>query len=119
MDNLRLVDLMGSGIAGVLWSTDASLSGRAQMHFLDLTGGGKPYLLTSVDNHMGATTEVGYSSSTAFFNADAKRAATRWKTTLPFPVHVVSRVVVTDEIAETQLATTYTYHHGHWDGGRA
>ena len=60
MDNVRLVDLMGSGIAGVLWSTDANLTGRAQMHFLDLTGGGKPYLLTSMDNHMGATTRVEY-----------------------------------------------------------
>lgn len=117
MDSVRLVDLMGSGVAGVLWSTDASLTGRAQMYFLDLTGGGKPYLLVSMDNHMGSRTRVDYSTSTISFNADAQRARTRWQTTLPFPVQVVSRVIVRDDISRTQLATSYTYHHGHWDGG--
>jgi hypothetical protein len=37
-DDIRLVDLMGSGVAGALWNTDANLTGRAQMHFLDFTG---------------------------------------------------------------------------------
>jgi RHS repeat-associated protein len=117
MDSVRLVDLMGSGVGGVLWSTDANLTGRAQLFFLDLTGGGKPYVLSSMDNHMGSRTQVAYSSSAAFFNEDARRVATRWRTTLPFPVQVVSSVLVEDVISQTRLSTTYSYHHGLWDGG--
>lgn len=116
-DSIRLTDLMGSGVGGVLWSTNASITGRAQMFFLDLTGGGKPYLLTSMNNHMGSRTEVTYTSSSTFFNEDARKAGTRWRTTLPFPVHVVSGVLVEDAISQTRLRTAFTYHHGHWDGG--
>jgi hypothetical protein len=34
MDSVRLVDLLGNGISGILWSADASLPGRARMFFL-------------------------------------------------------------------------------------
>ena len=115
-DAVRAVDLLGSGVAGVLFSRDLEPFGLPQHLFLDLTGGGKPYLLTSMDNHMGAQTEVAYASSTKFLLADSERPGTRWRTTLPFPVHVVHKVAVTDAISRTRLTTTYTYHHGYWSG---
>ena len=65
---------------------------------------------------MGAMTPVGYAPSTRFYLEDQKQPETRWKTPLPFPVQVVSRVEVIDEISRGKLTTEYRYHHGYWDG---
>ena len=46
--------------------------------------GGKPYLLASTDNGLGATTTLRYASSTRFYLAD-KRAGLPWATRLPLP----------------------------------
>jgi RHS repeat-associated protein len=116
MDSVRLVDFLGSGIVGVLWSADANSSGRPHMYFLDLTGGVKPYLLNEMNNQLGAVTKVQYAPSTQFYLQDQKHFATRWKTSLPFPVQVVARVEVIDEISQGKLTTEYRYHHGYWDG---
>jgi hypothetical protein len=112
-DAVSLVDLLGNGVGGVLWSGSATLPGRPHMFFLDLTGGVKPYLLAEMDNHMGARTLVEYASSTRFYLADEKNRATRWKTSLPFPVLVVARVEVIDELSRGKLTTEYRYHHGY------
>ena len=59
-------------------------------------------------------------SSTArrrfFYLRDQADPATRWRTTLPFPVQVVARVEVVDQISGGRLTTEYRYHHGYWDG---
>jgi RHS repeat-associated protein len=116
LDGLRVTDFEGTGVAGVLWSTDSSSVTGAQMYFLDMTGGIKPYLLERMDNHLGAVTRVGYASSTRFYLEDQKLPRSRWKTTLPFPVQVVATVEVIDEISGGKLTTEYSYHHGYWDG---
>jgi RHS repeat-associated protein len=116
MDGVRLVDLLGTGIGGVLWTMDAALNGHDHYFFLDFTGGIKPYLMHEMNNHMGAITRVDYAPSTRFYLEDQKQPATRWKTTLPFPVQVVARVEVIDEISKGKLTTEYRYHHGYWDG---
>jgi len=116
MNAVRLVDLLGTGIGGVLWSTDSGAPERNTMFFLDFTGGSKPYLLHEMDNHMGALTRVGYAPSTQFYLTDEQQLKTRWKTPLPFPVQVVARVEVLDAISGGKLTTEYSYHHGYWDG---
>ncbi|MDX8126804.1 SpvB/TcaC N-terminal domain-containing protein [Methylomonas sp. OY6] len=116
MDAVRLVDLLGSGNRGLLWSRDADGSHRPQMHFLDFTGGSKPYLLQGMDNHLGAITRVGYLPSIHFYLRDQPLPATRWRTPLPFPVQVVARVEVIDQLSNGKLTTEYSYHHGYWDG---
>ncbi|MGH7491838.1 MAG: SpvB/TcaC N-terminal domain-containing protein [bacterium] len=122
MDAVRLADMLGNGISGVLWSSDFGLQPRASMYFLDfigskaLSGGIKPYLLSEMNNHTGAVTKVGYKPSTYFYLADQKNPQTRWKTPLPFPVQVVAHVEVIDEISKGKLTTEYRYHHGYWDG---
>jgi hypothetical protein len=105
MVSVRLTDLLGTGVPGVLWTRDADGSGRPQHYFLDLTGGHKPYLLTRMDNHLGAVTEVSYAPSTQSYLRDQAAAApeTHWRTTLPFPVHVVERVTVRDELSDGTL----------------
>jgi hypothetical protein len=114
-DAIKLVDLLGSGISGILWSRDVAPSTRP-MFFLDLTNGVKPYLLSNVDNSIGAITRVHHASSTKFYLKDQDRPETRWKTPLPFPVQVVDRVETIDSISGNKLTTEYTYHHGYWDG---
>ncbi len=113
--SVRLADMLGSGIRGVLWS--AATDGQSyHMFFLDFTGGTKPYLLAEMDNHTGAITRVDYAPSTGFYMADQRDPATRWQTPLPFPVQVVARVVVRDVLSGGRLITEYIYHHGYWDG---
>jgi hypothetical protein len=110
------MDLLGTGIGGVLWTKDATLSGHDHYFFLDFTGSIKPYLMHEINNHMSAITRVDYAPLTRFYLEDQKQPATRWKTTLPFPVQVVARVEVIDEISKGKLTTEYRYHHGYWDG---
>jgi RHS repeat-associated protein len=113
---MRLVDLLGNGVGGLLWSSNANGNGQANYFFLDFTGGIKPYLLNRMDNHIGATTNVTYKPSTWFYLQDDERPETRWITPLPFPVQVVASVTVTDEFSQGTLTTEYSYHHGYWDG---
>jgi RHS repeat-associated protein len=115
-DAVQLADLHGSGMAGVLWSRAADGTSGSPLRFLDPTGGHKPYLVETMDNHLGAVTSVTYRPSTDYFLADDTHPATRWRTTLPFPVHVVARVEVRDQISTGRLVTQYRYHHGYWDG---
>jgi RHS repeat-associated protein len=115
-DAIQLSDLHGTGMAGLLFSRAADGSGRPHLRFLDLTGGVKPHLLTRMDNHLGARTRVTYRPSTAEYLRDQADPATRWRTTLPFPVQVVSQVEVTDAFSGGRLTTQYRYHHGYWDG---
>jgi RHS repeat-associated protein len=116
MDAVRLVDLLGSGISGVLWSRDARGPRQEGYWFLDVTGGTKPHLLHEMRNNMGAVTRVGYRPSTAFYLDDDRDPRTRWRTPLPFPVQVVACVEVIDELSRGKLTTEYRYHHGYWDG---
>ena len=132
---IRFTDVKGTGIAGLLWSYNYLVNpGRNRMYLLDFTQGVKPYVLNKMDNHMGAVTRVEYKPSTWYYLKDQQRRQdgtwpgnelgvlpngkrTTWKTTLPFPVQVVSRVEVIDELSQGKLVTEYSYHHGYWDGG--
>lgn len=116
MDAVRLEDLLGIGVRGVLWSADNNGLAEYHYHFLDFTGGTKPYLLTEMNNNMGALTKVAYSSSIQNYLKDERYPETRWKTILPFPVQTVFRVEVIDQISRGKLTTEYRYRHGYWDG---
>ncbi|MBK6012831.1 SpvB/TcaC N-terminal domain-containing protein [Streptomyces sp. MBT53] len=117
-DSVQLCDLYGTGLAGLLFSRAAGGPGRggSSLRFLDMTGGTKPYLLTGMDNSLGAVTRVTYTPSTREYLRDQADPATRWRTTLPFPVQVVTKVEVDDRISGGRLSTEYRYHHGYWDG---
>ena len=118
LDNLSSVmttDLLGNGTACLVWSSPLPGDARRPMRYIDLMGGQKPHLLVKTSNNLGATTEVRYAPSTKFYLAD-KFAGRPWITKLPFPVHVVEKVTVADKWRQTEFATTYSYHHGHFDG---
>lgn len=113
---VRLADMLGTGTDGILWTYDFGVFPDSTYKFLDLTGGVKPYVLDQMDNRMGAVTKVSYAPSTRFYLDDDERPETRWRTPLPFPVQVVARVEVIDQISQGKLTTEYRYHHGYWDG---
>jgi RHS repeat-associated protein len=113
---VRLADMLGTGTDGILWTYDYGTFPDSTYKFLDLTGGVKPYVLNQMDNHMGAVTKVTYAASTQYYLEDEEKPETRWRTPLPFPVQVVARVEVIDQLSQGKLTTEYGYHHGYWDG---
>ena len=115
IDSVRVADMKGTGTQGILWSYDYSLQVGKNYKYLDFTGGVKPLLMSSIENHIGARTAISYRPSTDYYIADAA-AGKPWKTTLPFPVQVVGEVVVEDVVTRNKLTTRYSYHHGYYDG---
>jgi RHS repeat-associated protein len=118
IDNLSTViaaDLLGNGTACLVWSSPLPGHARQPMRYIDLMGGQKPHLLIKTKNNIGVETEIQYAPSTKFYLQD-KRDGKPWITRLSFPVHVVERVTVKDTWRKTSFTTTYSYHHGYFDG---
>ncbi|MBL7920510.1 MAG: VCBS repeat-containing protein [Bacteroidia bacterium] len=113
---LRIIDIMGTGQAGLLWSFGPDAGTPGKMYFLDFTKGNKPYVMQEMNNNMGSLTRVIYGSSVYHYLRDELQPASRWKTDLPFPVQVVKRVEVIDFLSGGKLVTEYNYHNGYWDG---
>ncbi len=113
--DVSVLDLLGIGTACLVWSSPLPGDAGRVMRYIDLMGGHKPHLLVKARNNLGATTEVEYAPSTRFYLQD-KLNGTPWTTRLPFPVHVVERVSVSDKWRGTTFTTRYSYHHGYFDG---
>lgn len=113
--SVMTADLLGNGTACLVWSSPLPADAPRPLRYIDLMGGVKPHLLVRSVNNLGAETEVHYAPSTYFYLKD-KRDARPWVTRLPFPVHVVERVVTHDRISGNRFVTRYAYHHGYFDG---
>jgi RHS repeat-associated protein len=113
--SIMTTDLLGNGTACLVWSSALPREARRPLQYIDLMGGQKPHLLVTVMNNLGAETQIQYVSSTKFYLAD-KAAGTPWVTRLLFPVHVVEKVTTVDHWRKSQFSTTYSYHHGYFDG---
>lgn len=112
---VQVADLLGTGTACLVWNTHLPADAGNRVRYIDLMAEGKPHLLKRVDNNLGATTEIEYTPSTYFYLQD-KHAGQPWVTRISFPVHCVSKVTVTDKWRDTRFSSTYTYHHGYFDG---
>ena len=112
---IQVADLLGNGTACLVWSSPAPGDAGRQMRYVDLLGGQKPHLLVRTTNNLGAETRVEYAPSTRFYLQD-KQNGRPWITKLPFPVHVVERVLTYDYISRNRFVTRYAYHHGYFDG---
>jgi RHS repeat-associated protein len=113
--SVSVVDFLGRGTACVLWSSTLPGDSRQSLRYVDLMDGQKPHLLVKIENNLGAETRVEYASSAEFYLAD-KAAGNPWLTRLPFPVQVVKRVETYDYLSRSRFVSSYTYHHGFFDG---
>jgi RHS repeat-associated protein len=108
-NRVRLVDINGSGTRDILWGN----GGKYQ--YLDLQGGERPHVLTRVDNGLGKSTHLEYSTSTAEMLA-AEAAADAWSSKMPTVAHVVKRVTETDNHAVAgKPAGTYVTEYSYRD----
>ncbi len=115
VSSIQVADLFGNGTACLVWSSPLPDATTSPMRYIDLMGGQKPHLLVKSVNNLGAETEVQYAPSTKFYLAD-KLAGRPWITKLSFPVHVVEKVTLRDKWRQTVFSSTYSYHHGYFDG---
>ena len=109
------MDLLGTGTACLVWSSPLPGNSLRSMRYIDLMKEGKPHLLIKTTNNLGAETCVEYAPSTKFYLLD-KQDGKPWITRLPFPVHVVERLRIDDQISCNHFLTRYAYHHGYFDG---
>jgi RHS repeat-associated protein len=112
LNQIEFADIYGDGTACLIFCENHP---RPRYWSYRFNRGQKPYLLNGIDNNLGARTSLTYASSTKFYLAD-KRRGTPWVVNLPFPVQVLEKVESLDLISQTRLVSTYTYHHGHYDG---
>ncbi len=129
LDAVQVADLLGNGTACLVWNSHLPADATRPVRYIDLMVGvrdteekqknyrrhEKPHLLIEVNNNLGATTTIEYTPSTRFYLEDLK-AGRPWITRLPFPVHCVSKVTVHDKWRGTKFSSTYSYHHGYFDG---
>lgn len=117
---ITFADITGSGSTSLVMSV---LEPEVRHYYCDFGGKGrssgavlsqKPYLLTAIDNNLGATTLIQYASSTKFY-LEAKRAGKPWVTKLPFPVQVVETVENLDQISGGKAVQQFAYHDGYYD----
>jgi len=111
---LSVVDLLGTGTSCIVWSSDLPSYRRSPMQYIDLMDSKKPHVMTHYTNNLGRETHLEYKSSTHYYIKD-KLAGTPWVTKLPFPVQVVSSVIVEEKITDVRFASSYSYHHGYYD----
>jgi RHS repeat-associated protein len=115
LSSIQAMDLLGNGTACLVWTSPLPGEASRPMRYIDLMGGQKPHLLVKTVNNLGAETHVQYTPSTKFYLED-ERDGKPWITRLPFPVHVVEKVTVKDKWRNTEFSSTYSYHHGYYDG---
>ncbi len=122
LSNVSVADILGNGTACLVWSSPLAGDTHQPVRYIDLMGSssqqpgtGKPHLLTSIRNNLGAETRLQYAPSTRHYLEDRARGRA-WLTRLPFPVQVVERVEIRDWIQQTKFVSLYRYHHGFFDG---
>jgi RHS repeat-associated protein len=111
---LSVVDLLGTGTACIVWSSDLPAYTGRPMRYVDLMNSRKPHVLKKYVNNFGRETRLEYKSSTHYYLKD-QQDGRPWITKLPFPVQVVSKSVVEDKITGVRFTADYRYHHGYYD----
>jgi RHS repeat-associated protein len=111
---VRLADIDGDGATELLYSRYPAPE-EETLQYVDFHTGTQPLLLNSISNGLGRTFQISYRPSTSFY-VDDWDAGRPWATALPFPVQVVSRLVVHDANSGDDYVTDYAYRDGYYDG---
>lgn len=111
---ISFVDLLGTGVACLVWSSALPAQVRSPLRYIDLMGSRKPHIMYGYKNNRGKEVTLEYRCSTQYYLAD-KQQGKPWVTQLPIPVQCVSKVTVVDKVSQTRFINTYSYHHGYYD----
>ncbi len=112
--NISIIDLLGNGVACIVWSGSLPKNKNAPLKYIDLMNSKKPHIMVSYQNNLGKKVSLEYTPSTKFYIED-KLAGNPWITKLHFPVHCISKTETRDAITGHRFITSYTYHHGYFD----
>ena len=108
-------DLQGLGCSSLILTVTHPSPRHWRYDFVS----GKPYLLISTDNNMGAEGHLDYSSSAQQWLDEKQKRLSDEKTPisgLPFALHLVTRQHQHDQISGNQLTQRFTYREGYYDG---
>lgn len=113
-NRVRLTDINGSGTPDILWG-DAN-----DYKYIDLQGGKRPWLLTTIANGLGKSTTIEYSTSTAEM-LQAEREGRPWSKTMPIVISVVKRLTEHDNLRiagrpPQDYVTEYSYRDPVYEG---
>ncbi|MGF1585702.1 MAG: SpvB/TcaC N-terminal domain-containing protein [Bacteroidales bacterium] len=111
---ITVADLLGNGIACIVWSSPLSKDTNAPLKYIDLMNSKKPHIMVSYKNNFGKEVSLEYTPSTRFY-LDDKKLGKPWVTRLHFPVHCVSKTTTEDKISGYKFVSEYKYHHGYYD----
>ncbi len=111
---ITVTDLLGNGVACIVWSSSLSKDAAAPLKYIDLMNSKKPHIMVFYKNNLGKEVTLEYTPSTKFYIED-KLAGKPWITKLHFPVHCVSKTETRDRISGYLFVSSYTYHHGYYD----
>ncbi|PRT40157.1 SpvB/TcaC N-terminal domain-containing protein [Bacillus wiedmannii] len=111
---ITVTDLMGNGVACIVWSSPLSKDALAPLKYIDLMNSKKPYLMVSYKNNFGKEVTMEYTPSTKFYIED-ELAERPWITKLHFPVYCISKTETRDRISGYRFVSSYRYHHGYYD----
>ncbi|QYR21090.1 hypothetical protein KZ483_25790 [Paenibacillus sp. sptzw28] len=112
--NLTVTDLLGNGVACIVWSSPLSKDVQAPLKYIDLMNSKKPHIMVAYRNNLGKEVTLEYTPSTRFYIED-KLAGRPWMTKLHFPVHCISKTETRDRISGYRFVSSYRYHHGYYD----
>lgn len=114
--SLQLADIQGLGVASLV----LTVPHPAPRSWVCQLSEDKPWLLSGMNNGMGANHALHYRSSAQFWLDEKADAATAGKAVpacyLPLALHTLQRTEVMDEITGNRLVSTVRYRHGAWDG---
>lgn len=114
--SLQLADIQGLGVASLVLTVPHPVPNHWVCHLTSH----KPWLMSGMNNNMGARHALHYRSSAQFWLDEKADASEGGKPVpscnLPFALHTLQRTDVTDEITGNQLASVVRYRHGAWDG---
>ena len=111
---VTLTDLLGNGVACIVWSSTLAKDANAPLKYIDLMNSKKPHIMVSYKNNMGKEVSLEYLPSTIFYLED-KKAGKPWATKLHFPVHCISKTITEDKISGYKFISKYKYRHGYYD----
>lgn len=112
--NITVTDLLGNGVACIVWSSGLEKNAASALRYIDLMNGKKPHLMIGYKNNLGKEVALEYAPSTKFYIAD-KLAGKPWITKLHFPVHCISKTETRDVISGFRFVSSYKYRHGYYD----